>query len=229
MKLLLTRLKIKVRSDNIEPVSNCSLLSKIDHVGGRTIKIKKMTAFRWFSILLITCLLIGLSGCAKKTVIFIPQEERGQVHKKNDVEILEERTKILKDYLTSWLGTRYVYGGISRNGVDCSGLTLVTYKELFGRKLPRTVREQVKKGAAVDKDLLQPGDLVFFKINVFQKHVGIFLENDLFVHASLSSGVMISRLNDSYWKQRYWQAKRIQENNAYGEEIASSESYLQSL
>ncbi len=127
------------------------------------------------------------------------------------------------------MGTRYKHGGISRNGVDCSGFTLVTYKELFGSELPRTVREQVQKGAVVDKDLLQPGDLVFFKINVFQKHVGIYLEDDLFVHASLSSGVMVSRLNDAYWKKRYWQAKRIKETNAYGEEIASSKSYPDSL
>lgn len=198
-------------------------------MGGETIKTIKLTTFRWSGLLLLTCLFIGLCGCAKKTVIFIPPEERGQVYKKNDAEILEERTRILKNYFTNWMGTRYKLGGISRNGVDCSGFTLVTYKEVFGRKLPRTVREQVQKGVEVDKDLLQPGDLVFFKISVFQKHVGIYLEKDLFVHASLSSGVMISRLNDSYWKQRYWQAKRIQETNAYGEEIASSESYTESL
>jgi lipoprotein Spr/probable lipoprotein NlpC len=207
----------------------CFLLSKIDRVGGRTIKIKKIAAFRWSGLLLLTCLLVGLCGCTKKTVIFIPPEERGQVHKNNDAEILEERTRILKDYFTSWMGTRYRHGGLSRNGVDCSGFTLVTYKELFGRELPRTVREQVKKGTTVDKDLLQPGDLVFFKISVFQKHVGIYLENDLFVHASLSNGVMISKLNNSYWKQRYWQAQRIQETNAYGEGIASLESYPESL
>jgi hypothetical protein len=216
-------------SKKIEAVPVCFLLSKIDCVGGRTIKIKKNTTFRWSGLLLLTCLLAALCGCSKKTVIFIPPEDRGQVHKKNDAEILEERTRILKDYFTSWIGTRYRYGGISRNGVDCSGFTLVTYKELFGRKLPRTVREQVQKGAAVDKDLLQPGDLVFFKINVFQKHVGIYLENDLFVHASLSGGVMISRLNDSYWKQRYWQAKRMQDTNAYGQEIVYSKSYPESL
>lgn len=204
-------------------------MNKIDHVGGETIKNKKLSAFRWSGLLLLTCLLVGLCGCAKKTVIFIPPEGRGQFHNNNDSEILEERTRILKNYLSSWMGTRYKHGGVSRNGVDCSGFTLVTYKELFARKLPRTVREQVQKGIKVDKDLLQPGDLVFFKINVFQNHVGIYLENDLFVHASLSSGVMISRLNDSYWKQRYWQAKRIQETNAYGEEIASSESYPEPL
>jgi cell wall-associated NlpC family hydrolase len=201
------------------------LLSKIDHIGGITIRIKKIIAIRWSILLLLAVFFIGLCGCGgKKTVIFIPPEDRsGQQVRKNQAEALEERTESLKKYVTSWMGTRYKHGGISRKGVDCSGFTLVTYKELFGKKLPRTVKEQVQKGLAVDKGFLQPGDLVFFKISVFQKHVGIYLENDLFVHASRSNGVMISRLDDTYWKQRYWQAKRIQATSAYGEQLAYSE------
>jgi hypothetical protein len=206
-----------------------ALLRKIDHIGGITIRIKKIIAIRWSILLLLSVFFVGLCGCAgKKTVIFIPPEDRsGQ--EVNQTEALEERIENLKKYFTSWMGTRYMHGGISRKGVDCSGFTLVTYKELFGKKIPRTVKEQVQKGLAVDKGFLQPGDLVFFKINVFQKHVGIYLENDLFVHASRSNGVMISRLDNTYWKQRYWQAKRIQATSAHGEELASSEGSPESL
>jgi cell wall-associated NlpC family hydrolase len=86
---------------------------------------------------------------------------------------------------------------------------LLAYRELFGKQLPRTVQEQVRQGTAVDRDFLQPGDLVFFRTGMYQKHVGIYLEDDLFIHASRSSGVRVSRLNDNYWQERFWQAKRL--------------------
>ena len=121
----------------------------------------------------------------------------------------EEITEALREYFIRWQGTRYRYGGLSHTGVDCSGLTLITYRELFGKNLPRTVKEQVKKGKKISKASLQAGDLVFFKTGIFQKHVGIYLEDDLFIHASGSKGVTISSLNNEYWQKRYWQAQRI--------------------
>jgi lipoprotein Spr/probable lipoprotein NlpC len=170
-----------------------------------------LSTIRWSVLLLLTGFLFNLSGCSdKKTVTYIPGERNKPNLEQLRQKEMAERAEALKKYFTGWMGTRYSYGGLSRKGVDCSGFALLAYQELFGRKLPRTVREQVQSGTAVEKEFLQPGDLVFFKIGVFQKHVGIYLEDDRFVHASRSSGVMISRLDDTYWKKRYWQAKRIQ-------------------
>ncbi len=128
----------------------------------------------------------------------------------SQLEENEAITEALKEYYISWQGTRYTYGGLSHNGVDCSGFTLLTYKELFGQDLPRTVKEQVKEGVKISQASLQPGDLVFFKTGLFQKHVGIYLEDDLFIHASRSKGVTISSLQNLYWQKRFWQAQRLQ-------------------
>jgi probable lipoprotein NlpC len=191
---------------------------------------KTLLAGSWFAWLLLMLFLFSLCGCwSKSKVSYVPHEELEQPGQQRaadgeKTEVLfpekldkvslqqvlnEERTEALKKHFTSWKGTRYRYGGLSRKGVDCSGFTLLTYKELFGMSLPRTVREQVKKGQKVQRASLQPGDLVFFKTGIFQKHVGIYLEDDQFMHASRSRGVMISRLDNSYWKKRYWKAKRI--------------------
>ncbi|MGB3209784.1 MAG: NlpC/P60 family protein [Desulforhopalus sp.] len=143
----------------------------------------------------------------KGTVTYIPPEDR---NRPNPEQLdYEERIETLTNHFLTWQGTRYRYGGLSRKGVDCSGFTLLTYKELFGKSLPRTVREQVQKGVPVPRSSLQPGDLVFFRTGVIQKHVGIYLENNRFMHASRSRGVMISRIDDTYWRKRFWQAKRI--------------------
>ena len=182
-----------------------------------------LMAIRWAVLLILTVFLFSLSGCSSKsgvTSISPDEHDRLRQQRARNLEGTETfpglqqirneiRTEALRNHYTNWKGIRYRYGGLSRKGVDCSGFTLLTYKEVFGKSLPRTVREQVKKGMKVKRASLQPGDLVFFKTGIYQKHVGIYLENDLFMHASLSSGVMISRLNNIYWNKHYWQAKRI--------------------
>ncbi len=75
--------------------------------------------------------------------------------------------------------------------------------------LPRTVDEQRKLGFAVKKSQLKVGDLLFFKTGWSSRHVGIYIGNNEFMHASTSQGVMISSLDNSYWKQKYWQARRL--------------------
>lgn len=108
-----------------------------------------------------------------------------------------------------WRGTRYRVGGLDGDGFDCSGLTYVLYRDLFGKHLPRTTGEQAEVGRSVNRGRLGPGDLVFFKTGVFQKHVGIYVENGLFLHASRSGGVRLSDLEKGYWRKRYWQARRL--------------------
>ena len=186
-------------------------------------------ALRWAVLLIFLVFSFSLYGCSSKsgiTPVSPGERDRSSQQQALDEEgtefssyefynlsLQQVRNDIKKEALRthyrSWKGIRYRYGGISRKGVDCSGFTLLTYKEVFGKSLPRTVREQVKKGVKVKRASLQPGDLVFFKTGAFQKHVGIYLENDRFMHASRSRGVMISRLDNIYWKKRYWQAKRI--------------------
>lgn len=159
-------------------------------------------------VLLLIAFLLMFCGCmSKNTVTYFPQEQiPGE---KSQAELNEEAAEALRQYFVSWQGTGYSFGGLSRKGVDCSGLILLTYKELFDMDLPRTVREQVKEGTKISKAALLPGDLVFFKTGVFQRHVGIYLEEDLFFHASPTKGVMISSLNNAYWQKKFWQAQRL--------------------
>ncbi|MGF1739751.1 NlpC/P60 family protein [Vibrio profundum] len=108
-----------------------------------------------------------------------------------------------------WKGVRYQYGGYSHSGIDCSGFTRTTFHSQFGVRLNRTAEEQSEQGFSVSKSHLRPGDLVFFKTGFFSHHVGIYLDRHRFLHASTSKGVMISSLNNVYWKDHYWKSRRV--------------------
>lgn len=112
-------------------------------------------------------------------------------------------TKIEKSY-KKWKGTKYRYGGMSNRGIDCSALTLKMYREVFGRALPRTTNAQLHTGSKVDKKDLNPGDLIFFKINGRISHVGLYVFNGEFIHSSTSRGVMKSNLSNPYWLAHYY-------------------------
>ncbi|AOR65810.1 endopeptidase [Pectobacterium wasabiae] len=117
----------------------------------------------------------------------------------------------LNDQLGQWYRTPYRYGGLDRNGVDCSGFVYLTFRDKFGMQLPRTTEEQTELGERIDRDNLLPGDLVFFKTGSGGSglHVGIYDKDDQFIHASTSQGVIRSSLDNVYWKRAYWQARRI--------------------
>ena len=108
-----------------------------------------------------------------------------------------------------WQGTCHRLGGNSRNGVDCSGFVKVVYKNIFEMELPRTTKTQVTLGRPVKRAELQAGDLVFFKPPSYPRHVGIYLSNSEFVHASKTKGVTISRIDPYYWGKYYWTARRV--------------------
>ncbi|WP_058909822.1 NlpC/P60 family protein [Entomohabitans teleogrylli] len=117
----------------------------------------------------------------------------------------------LNDQLTTWYGTPYRYGGMSSRGVDCSGFVLVTFRDKFALQLPRMTSAQAEIGTRIDKEQLLPGDLVFFKTGSGENglHVGIYDTDNQFIHASTSQGVVRSSLNNSYWRNKFWQARRI--------------------
>lgn len=111
---------------------------------------------------------------------------------------------------SSWMGTRYRWAGTSRSGVDCSGFTSSVYKS-HGVSIPRTSIAQSRTGAAVSKDSLKPGDLVFFKTRGNRvSHVGIYQGGGKFIHASSGKGrVTVNSLNDGYYSRRYAGARRV--------------------
>jgi cell wall-associated NlpC family hydrolase len=125
---------------------------------------------------------------------------------------LEDRARLkeaLYAQFSEWRGVPYRIGGASRDGVDCSGFVQLTYQSLLGIELPRSTDVQVNAGVPVSQHELLPGDLVFFRTGVGSRHVGIYLENRKFIHASSEKGVMISGLDDHYWSRRYWKAVRV--------------------
>lgn len=112
-----------------------------------------------------------------------------------------------------WLGVPYRYAGTTKMGVDCSGLTNQVFRTAFGKKLERSTSLIYKKNIKkVGKGSLRPGDLVFFKISRQSKdvdHVGIFLRNGYFIHASTSKGVIISHLDEDYYKKHWKKGGRV--------------------
>ncbi|WP_379164254.1 C40 family peptidase [Paenibacillus sp. sgz5001063] len=113
------------------------------------------------------------------------------------------------------IGTKYVSGGVSTNGFDCSGFTMYVFDKI-GINLPHQSGSQYQMGTAVSRDNIRPGDLVFF--NTSGKgisHVGIYVGEGKFAHASSKRGVTISSLSDSYYVNRYVGAKRIMSTDAY--------------
>lgn len=115
----------------------------------------------------------------------------------------------LWQFIDRWYGTRYQFGGSSLSGVDCSGFVQQLCAAVFHSELPRTSRAQYQFCHPIEASELREGDLVFFNTSGGVSHVGLYLQNNKFVHASTSSGVMISDLQEAYYRQRWIGAGRI--------------------
>jgi probable lipoprotein NlpC len=112
------------------------------------------------------------------------------------------------DVLLPWLGTPYLPGGSTKNGADCSGFVSSVYMEKERMYIPRSTTEEYKMGKDINEDNLIIGDLVFFGNGRKVNHVGIYVGRGNFIHASSSNGVMVSPLEDNYWKPKYIGARR---------------------
>jgi hypothetical protein len=115
----------------------------------------------------------------------------------------------LLQFIEDWYGTKYRYGGSTKSGIDCSAFTCTLESSVFGKTIPRTSHEQFEQSQKIDAEYLQPGDLVFFNTRGGVSHVGIYVANNKFVHASTSYGVIISDLNEEYYKRRFIGAGRL--------------------
>ncbi|MDR1726243.1 MAG: C40 family peptidase [Bacteroidales bacterium] len=151
--------------------------------------------------------LIMLASCATQKklperLFDSNQEKKSTENKNNDT---------LTHYCNLWLGSPYKFGGLSRKGVDCSGFVFCFYRDLYNVTLPRRSADMIfAVNVIANKDSIQTGDIVFFQDKTGNiNHVGVYLENNQFIHSSTSKGVIISNLEDKYWKQHYRCAGRI--------------------
>ncbi|WKW45790.1 NlpC/P60 family protein [Myroides sp. JBRI-B21084] len=167
--------------------------------------ILKYTLFCCFALLIVSCKskknwTDSNKTNESKTIITIPKNT-------TDIAILLDvnekslKNKELYNFIINWYGTPYKFGGNSKNGIDCSGFTNVLYNEIYKIQLPRISRDIALNIKRKYTNELNEGDLVFFSIGNSGtiNHVGIYLQNNKFVHASSSKGVIISNLNDTYY------------------------------
>lgn len=116
----------------------------------------------------------------------------------------------LYQFIDEWVGTPYKYGGKTKDGIDCSDFTVILCKTVYNKtvEVPATKIYSACKPISVDE--IQEGDLVFFKIESEKiSHVGVYLQNKKFIHASTKKGVIINDLKETYYKKYFYKAARI--------------------
>ena len=126
-----------------------------------------------------------------------------------NIEVEKLTNKRLVEYVHQWWAVPYRIGGNSKEGIDCSAFVQGLTNEAFGISLPRTSREQADFCKEISKQDLKEGDLVFFAAGRSISHVGMYISNNKFVHASTSMGVVISDLDEAYWSRRFVKAGRL--------------------
>ena|ERR1035437_2766608 len=120
-------------------------------------------------------------------------------------------TPYLYHQVYDWVGTRYKYAGKTKKGIDCSGFVSEMYRNTYCINLGGGSRDIWPTVTPIEKDNLQEGDILFFKIKKGQiSHVGIYLGNNKFAHASVAYGVIISDLDEEYYKKYFFKGGRVQ-------------------
>ena len=152
-----------------------------------------------------------LMGCGTSSRLDRTPESLSHRSSVSDSMSVHTIDNLLRNQAQNWMGTPHILGGNSEFGIDCSALVQSIYRESFLMELPRTTIQQVRLGRRVSSNEAQPGDLVFYRIDLQTRHVGIYLSDNEFLHASKSEGVTISRLDLPYWQDRLWTIRRILE------------------
>ncbi|MDR3140746.1 MAG: C40 family peptidase [Tannerellaceae bacterium] len=165
-----------------------------------------------FVVLAFIVALAASCGTAKR--VPAGADTPGELSRKLGLPVTGRDNLHLYTEAANWLGVKYTYGGNTRRGVDCSGLALQIYAEVYGKKLKRSSADMLKYNCRkVSRGKLREGDLVFFRTGRGKKnipnHVGIYLKNQHFIHASASRGVIVSDLNDPYYLRGWITGGRV--------------------
>ena len=163
----------------------------------------------WAAGLLLLCAACGTTKPAQRQRT-TERDFYSEHSKKLGVQLRGNEHRELIRVSAQWLGTPYKFGGNSRSGVDCSAFVGAVYKDALGVTLPRNSSAIAKSVTTVSRGSLQCGDIVFFTDKAKRiSHVGIYLVDGSFVHASTSKGVSVANLSNSYWKNYYAGAGRV--------------------
>ena len=118
------------------------------------------------------------------------------------------------EFIDDWYGTPYHLGGTTKKGVDCSAFSQFLFASVYGLSIPRTAKEQYNLTSRISRTQLNEGDLIFFNTRGGISHVGVYLQNNKFVHASTSGGVMISDIFDEYWAKKFVGVGRLKDRES---------------
>jgi len=159
-----------------------------------------------FLLILLSAFLVSCGSSHKATSSSKPASSK---------KISSKKSETLVKYAKSFEGTPYKFGGTTKKGMGCSGLVYMSYKKV-GVPMPRISREMATKGTRISLSKTDKGDLVFFKTNKNKKtinHVGLVVENKngliRFIHSTSSLGVIISSLEERYWKNVFVEVRRV--------------------
>ena len=154
-----------------------------------------------FYLIAFISILVGRSSCRTAAPSYDYQAlARSSI--KLGIDINQEDNHKLYTNAANWVGTPHRIGGNNKSGIDCSGLTFQLYKTVYKIELPRSSKAQLDICKKISKNQLREGDLVFFSTDRSKKtinHVGIYLKDGKFIHASSSQGVRVNSLNEPYY------------------------------
>ncbi|ERM60816.1 C40 family peptidase [Vibrio cyclitrophicus] len=160
-------------------------------------KIRKMLA--------VTITLVTLTACSSTPPPFSYNKVPSKPLSKSEQATANAYLSVYEQ----WKGVPYHFGGTSFRGIDCSAFVQIAVQNATQQALPRTTKDQSKQGVEIAYEQARSGDLVFFKTSPKVRHVGVYLGNKQFLHASTSKGVIISRLDNPYWASKFWHFRRI--------------------
>jgi len=176
------------------------------------------------TVCLALLLAIALASCTSHRSVSGTHAPENSAERKKDEALIKKyediigipismkRSLALYKTIDGWMGVPYCYGAMCKQGTDCSGFTAMVYKAVYHINLQRSTEDQMAKDIRRIREAnLQEGDLVFFKIVEGKKtsHVGIYLGNHKFVHASTHRGVCINDLTEAYYTKHFTQAGRV--------------------